>query len=87
MIIVAITLIVALMMNFNYQPEPVIKKTPVKKVVVVKKVYIKVPAPADSTHVSDSTAITLPKQPLRTPAPDFKKYRRSKNFHKNVFIS
>jgi hypothetical protein len=81
------TLVVALMMNFKYHHESEIRQaTPpqtVKKVVVIKKIYIRVPSAKDSTG-SDTTIITLPKE---TPPPNFKKYYRSRNLHRNGFIS
>ncbi len=80
-------LIVALVINFKFESEPVSKpKAEVKKEVVIKKVYIRVPMPADSIK-GDSTIITLPKQPLANPAPSMRKYRRTRNLHRPGFIS
>ncbi len=89
MIIVLVILAVALVMNFRYEAEPVRTPAPapvVKKVVVIKKVYIRVPVPSDSSQI-DTTIITLPKEPLSPPAPDLKKFRKSRNIHKSGFIS
>lgn len=80
---------VALVMNFRFDPEPLSQPAPViKKVVVIKKVYIRVPTPSDSSGTADTTTIiTLPKQPLVAPTPDVRKFRRSRNLHKSGFIS
>jgi hypothetical protein len=87
-IIVLIILMVALVMNFRFDPEPVSQPAPVvKKVVVIKKVYIRVPTPADTSRTDTTTIITLPKEPLTTPVPDVRKFRRSRNLHKTGFIS
>jgi hypothetical protein len=91
MIIVLVILIVTLVINFRFQAKPVANDPApqvVKEKVIIKKVYIRVPvhAPADSVQ-PDSTIITLPKQPLVNPAPDFRKYHRSRNLHKRGFIS
>jgi hypothetical protein len=74
---------VALVMNFRFDPEPVSQPAPVvKKVVVIKKVYIRVPTPSDTARIDTTTIITLPK-----PVPDMRKFRRYRNLHKTGFIS
>ncbi len=88
-IIVFMIVLITFMINFRYQKEPEIPQASpqqvVKKVVVIKKVYIRVPSVNDSTgRNADTTIITLPKE---APAPNYKKYFRSKNLHKNGFIS
>jgi hypothetical protein len=86
LVVVSMILIVAFMFNFKYHYEPAIpaaQPQQVKKVIIVKKVYIKVPVFKDSTH-TDSSVITLPKE---TKTPDFKKYYRSRNIHKGAYIS
>ncbi len=77
------------MINFKYQYEPETREATspqtVKKVVVIKKIYIRVPSAKDSTGTADTTTIiTLPKE---TPAPNYRKYYRAKNLHKNGYIS
>ena len=87
LIIVLMIMVITLILNFRYEHKPVVQTAPaVKKVVVIKKVYIRVPTPTDSTH-SDTTVI-LPKQPLALPGYNLRKFYRSRNLHKkNVFIS
>jgi hypothetical protein len=81
-------MIVSLILNFKYESSPTVQTAPaVKKVIVIKKVYIRVPIPTDSTH-SDTTTIILPKQPLALPGLNIRKFYNSRNLHKkNVFIS
>ena len=80
-------MIVSFILNFRYEYKPTVQTAPaVKKVIVVKKVYIRVPTAKDSTQ-TDSTVI-VPKQPLALPGVDIRKFYRSRNLHKkNVFIS
>jgi hypothetical protein len=87
LIIVLMIIIISLILNFKYEYKPTVQTLPaVKKVIVIKKVYIRIPTPVDSIH-SDTTII-LPKQPLALPGFDVRKFYRSRNLHKkNVFIS
>ena len=86
LIIVLMILVVAFTINFNYHDESAIP-TPqpqmVKKVIVVKKVYIPVPV-KDSVKSDTNKIITLPKQ---SPVSNYKKYYRSRNFHRSGYIS
>ena len=75
------------LINFHYNYQPIAPETKqpqsVKKIIVVKKIYIRVPMQVDSSH-SDTTIITLPKE---LPVTNYKKYYRSRNLHKTGFIS
>ncbi|HSZ25172.1 MAG TPA: hypothetical protein VK766_05620 [Cytophagaceae bacterium] len=87
--VVVMLLVVSWIINFRYQKEPLFIPAPtpqVKKVIVVKKIYIRVPVPMDSIHSDTTTIFPLPK-PLASPSIDVKKFRRSRNLYKNGFIS
>ena len=86
-VIVLLILIVAILINFKYQdkseilvPQPQI----IQKVVVIKKVYIQVPAVKDSTKSDTITSVILHKE---NPVPNYRKYYRSRNLHRSGFIS
>jgi hypothetical protein len=86
LIIVLMVLMITLILNFRYHYEPpVAPAQPVEKEIIIKYIQVPVPTVRDSAQV-DSTVITLPK-PEPPPSPDPKKYRRSKNLHKNYFVS
>ncbi len=80
-------LIITFIINFrfNYAPK---EYTPpsetIQKVIIIKKIYIRVPSAVDSTHKDSTTTITLPKE---VQLPNYKKFYRSRNLHKSGFIS
>ncbi len=87
LIVVGMILIISWMVNFRYQYEPPVpaasQPQSIKKIIIVKKVYIRVPVQVDSTQ-ADTTIITLPKE---LPTTNYKKYYRSRNLHKSGLIS
>jgi hypothetical protein len=91
-LIISLLLLVVWLINFRFEnPEQAKPTQIVKKVVVVKKVYVKVPSPCpaqikqDSVASKDSMIITMPK--INTKPLDLKQFNRSRQIHKKAFVA
>lgn len=87
LIIVGMILMITWIVNFRFTAEPAVPADvptqTVKKIIIIKKVYIRIPDQKDSLQ-KDSTVITLPKE---VPMNNYRKYYRSRNLHKSGLIS
>jgi hypothetical protein len=90
LVVVSMIFIAAALINFRYEhPQQSAPPKPVQQIIVVKKVYVRVPVPSvcGDTISKDTTVITLPKETAKPAQPNYSKYKRSRYLHRSGNIT